>query len=124
MCKKLVRALERIADSLETKSQLDRMEKMLEKLIRMETKDMARDQQIIDLITQLNENTNEQAVEVGRIRELVQQAVTQLKEGTTPEGTTAVINQLTEALTAQQAVEDNLKALGADPENPIPVPES
>lgn len=122
MCRKLVKALERVADALESKSQLDRMEAILRKLVSMGKQDMARDQELLTLVNQLNENTNEQAAEVSRISQLIQDALTQLQEGTSPEGTSAVIQQLTEALQAQQVVEDNLRALGADPNNPIPTP--
>ena len=117
MLGKLTKSIDKLTDALNQRAQLDRIESQLlslEKLI------MAKSQELNDLIDQLNINSNETAGEVGRIRTVLEGIQAQLAAGLSASEAEALKGRLADAISQTQTVEDELKALGTDPNNPIP----
>jgi seryl-tRNA synthetase len=114
--------------------QLNELQQKLTQLIEQGVQDMARDQEALDLIQQLNDTTNQmaenEAAEAGLLEEVRQIMIglrSQLEGGVTAGGTDTLLNQLNDAITRQQQAlsisqtnQDALRALGTNPEEPIP----
>lgn len=81
---------------------------------------MSQSQEVLSLIDQINTNTNEQAEAVASVTTILTDLRDRLAAGASPDELEAIKTQLNDAITRQQGVEDNLRALGSDPANPIP----
>lgn len=120
MFTKLTKAIDRLTAAMQSRAQLECIESKLDKLLTQGDLLMSRSQELNDLIDALNINSNETAAEVARIRTVLEGIQAQLAKGLSEEATDAIKQRLEGAIGQTQAVEDELKALGTDPNNPIP----
>ena len=104
----------------EFEQRLDRIEALLTRIVAQGDEAMARDQEILALIDQVNTNMNEMADQVQRITQALQTLQNEVANGTTATGSQSVVDRLAALVTATQTVEDGLRAIGANPANPTP----
>lgn len=84
-------------------------------ILSMEAKLMAKSDDILALIEQINVNTNEQADEVARVRGILEQLQADLANGVTAEQAAEIQARLESAVASTQGVEDALRGIGAEP---------
>lgn len=110
------------SDEETIKNQLGEILVHLENILAQGGSLMGRAQELTDLVNAVKQNTDDQAAEVTRIRSVVEQVQGQLREGLSKEEADALKESLSTVVAATQTVEDNLKAIGSNPDNPTPEP--
>lgn len=113
-------ALNRLTDVLSLSASIRCIEQKLDSILSLENLIMAKSAEILALIDKLDENSNQTADEVARITVLLTDLKDQTANGVSAQDAAAIQARLEAGIQQSQAVEDKLRALGSDPDNPVP----
>jgi hypothetical protein len=116
--------------------QVELLHNKLNQLLQQGTADMARDQEALGLIQQLNERSNQmaemeaqEAAKLVEVRNILEELRRQGEGSITAEGTTNVLDRLNlalqrqnEAIAISTANQASLEAMGNNPDEPLPEP--
>lgn len=101
--------------------QLDQINQKLDTILKKELEIMSQFTDLEDLISAINDATNEQAGNVDKVAAKIDGLIAQIGVGAlSADQVATVVAQLTAERDALIAQRDKLAAIGADPVNPIP----